>query len=149
MYVGQIYKTVVMKNIYPLCHGASFYPLLLSFHLQIAHRKVRNLQIDVDKLVGKVLLHLLHHCLFNQHNYQCTCYCFCHNQQLSCQSCSGKQIDLTSVFVTTVGLLAYYISMLLLTSTCKQAPAQYQQYKRWLLIGASTKSFKKTCHYKD
>ena len=37
------------------------YPLLLSFHLQIAYRKVRNLQIGVDKLVGKVLINLLHH----------------------------------------------------------------------------------------
>ena len=25
----QIYETVVPKNVYPLCHGASFYPLLL------------------------------------------------------------------------------------------------------------------------
>ena len=29
---------------YPLRHGASFYPLLVSFRLQITHRKVRNLQ---------------------------------------------------------------------------------------------------------
>ena len=47
-------------NIYPLCQGASFY-LLLTFHLQIIYRKVRNLQNDVDKLVGKVVLKLLHH----------------------------------------------------------------------------------------
>ena len=46
-------KTVVLKHIYSLCHGASFYPLLLSFCLQIAYRKVRNLQISVDKLVRR------------------------------------------------------------------------------------------------
>ena len=50
--------TVVPKNFYPLCHGASFYPLLLSFHLQIAYRKGINLQIGVDNLVGKVLIDL-------------------------------------------------------------------------------------------
>ena len=42
-------------------HGASFYPLLVSFRLQITYRKVRNLQIDVNKLVGKVLINLLRH----------------------------------------------------------------------------------------
>ena len=36
-------------SIAPWCF---FYPLLLSFHLQIVCRKVRNLQIGVDKLVG-------------------------------------------------------------------------------------------------
>ena len=36
---------------------ASFYLLLSSNHLQ----KVRNLQIGVDKLVGKVLMNLLRH----------------------------------------------------------------------------------------
>ena len=41
---------LLFRNIYPL----SFYPLLVSFHLQITYRKVRNLQIGVDKLVGKV-----------------------------------------------------------------------------------------------
>ena len=45
-----------------------------------------------------------------------------------------KQIDLTSVFVTTA---AYCVSMLLLTSVCKQAPAQYKQCKCLLLIGVS------------
>ena len=48
------------KNVYPLRLGASFYPLLVSFHLQITYRKVRNLQIGVNKLVGKVLINLLH-----------------------------------------------------------------------------------------
>ena len=32
----------------------SFYPLILSFHLQIAYGKVRSLLIGVEKLVGKV-----------------------------------------------------------------------------------------------
>ena len=35
--------------------------LLLSFRLQIAYRKVRNLEIGVDKLVGKVSINLLCH----------------------------------------------------------------------------------------
>ena len=48
-------------NIYPLGHGVSFYPLLIGFHLQITYRKVQNLQIGVDKLVGKVSMNLLHH----------------------------------------------------------------------------------------
>ena len=39
---------------------ASSNPLLLSFHLQMAYRKVRNLQIGVDMLVRKVLINLLH-----------------------------------------------------------------------------------------
>ena len=60
-YVYRIYKPVVLKDMYPLYHGASFYPLLVSFHLQITYRKVRNLQIGVDKLVGKVAINLLHH----------------------------------------------------------------------------------------
>ena len=38
----------------------SFYLLLLSFHLQMACRMVRNLQIVVYKLVGKSI-NLLHH----------------------------------------------------------------------------------------
>ena len=57
---GRIYETVVPKNVYPLHHGASFYPLLVSFCLQIACRKVRNLRIGVNKLLGKVLINLLH-----------------------------------------------------------------------------------------
>ena len=32
--------------------GASFYPLLVSFHLQTTYEKVRNLRIGVNKLVG-------------------------------------------------------------------------------------------------
>ena len=47
-----IYETVVLKNIYPLHHGPSFYPLLVSFRLQIAYEKVRNSLIGVNKLVG-------------------------------------------------------------------------------------------------
>ena len=48
-------------NAYPIHHDVSFYPLLFSFHLQIAYRTMRNLQISVDKLVGKVLVNLLGH----------------------------------------------------------------------------------------
>ena len=46
-------------NVFPLCHGVSFYPILVNFCLQITYRKVRNLQIGVDKLVGKVSINLL------------------------------------------------------------------------------------------
>ena len=53
-----MYKTVVLKNVYLLFHGAS---LLFSFHLQIAYRKVRDLLIGIDKLVEKVLINLLAH----------------------------------------------------------------------------------------
>ena len=42
----------------------SFYPLLVSFHIQIAYRKVRDLQIGFNKLVGNVLINLLHHSKF-------------------------------------------------------------------------------------
>ena len=69
---------LVPKKVYRLYHGAFFYPLLGSFHLQIAYRKVKNLQIGV---VGKVSINLLRHvkfiasrkvsCLCNQHTYGC------------------------------------------------------------------------------
>ena len=35
--------------------------LLVSFCLQIAYNKMRNLQIGLDKLVGKVLINLSRH----------------------------------------------------------------------------------------
>ena len=73
--------TKLLFRRFPLHHGASFYPLLVSFCLQITYRKVRNLRIGVNKLVGKVLINLLCHakfitsrkvsCLCNQHNYPC------------------------------------------------------------------------------
>ena len=51
------FMKLVRKKVYPLRHGASFYPFLFSNHLQ----KVRNLQIGVNKLVRKVSINLLHH----------------------------------------------------------------------------------------
>ena len=73
-----IYETVVPMNIYPLHHGVSFYPLLLSFHLPITHRKVRNLRIDVDKFVRKASINFITSSgLHNQHNYQWICCCLC------------------------------------------------------------------------
>ena len=47
--------------VYALHHGSFSYPLLVSFHFQIAYKNVRNMQVGVDKLVGKVLINLLHH----------------------------------------------------------------------------------------
>ena len=55
------YKTVVLMNVYLQQNGVSFYPLLVSFCLQITYRKVRNLQIDIDKLVGRLLIKLILH----------------------------------------------------------------------------------------
>ena len=46
------FTKLVPKNVYPLRHGASFYHLLVSFLLQITYRKVRNLQISINKFVG-------------------------------------------------------------------------------------------------
>ena len=58
-------KTVVPKKaVYPQRHDASFYPLLVSFRLQIAYRKVRNLRIGVNKLAGKMSINLLRHAKF-------------------------------------------------------------------------------------
>ena len=37
-------KLLFRKDVYPLRHGASFYPLLVSFRLHFTHRKVRNLK---------------------------------------------------------------------------------------------------------
>ena len=54
-------QTVVLKKVYPQHHDASFYLLLVSFHLQIAYRKVRNLRIGVNKLVGKMSINLMSH----------------------------------------------------------------------------------------
>ena len=45
-------ETIVPKNVYLLRRGASFYPLLVSFRLQIAYRKARNWRIGVNKFVG-------------------------------------------------------------------------------------------------
>ena len=74
-----------------------------------------------------MLINLLHHakvitssevsCLCNQHNYRCAFY-------LSCQSCMPKEIDLTSVLLLQ---LPYHVSVLLLTSGCKSALAEYKQ----------------------
>ena len=53
----------------------SFYPLLLCFYIQITYREVRNLQIGVDKLVGKLSINLLRHkvrYLCDQHNINAT-----------------------------------------------------------------------------
>ena len=83
--------------------------LLLSFHLQIALRKVRNLQIKFDIVEEKVLINYMS-CKFITTQVVCaiskiintpavayTCYCY--------KSCTPKQIDLTNIFVTTAVLL--------------------------------------------
>ena len=48
-------EIAVLMNIYPLGLDVSFYPLLL---IKSLTEKVINLRIDVDKLVGKVLMSL-------------------------------------------------------------------------------------------
>ena len=45
-------KPFLPKNVHLLRHGASFYPLLVSFRLQMAYGKVGNLRIRVNKLVA-------------------------------------------------------------------------------------------------
>ena len=44
-------------------HGVSFYPLLVSFRLQIAYGKVGNSRKGVNKLVAYVSINLLRHAL--------------------------------------------------------------------------------------
>ena len=68
--------TEVLMNVDPLHNDVFFYPLLVSFHLPIAYKKVKNLENSVDRLVGKVLIHVqcitshkVCKCLHNQHNY--------------------------------------------------------------------------------
>ena len=68
-------------------HGTSFYPLLVSFRLQIANRKVRNSQIGINKLVGQVSINLLHHAKFIM-SASCVISITC------CVKLYTKQIDL-------------------------------------------------------
>ena len=49
--------STVCTYVYPLHHGVYFYPSLLNFHLKIAYRKVRNLQISIKKLSINLLCH--------------------------------------------------------------------------------------------
>ena len=44
-----------------MCHGASFYPLIVSCRLHIVYKKVRNLRMGVNKPVGKVSINSLCH----------------------------------------------------------------------------------------
>ena len=62
--------------------------LLLGFCLQIAYKNVKNLQIGVNKLVGKVPINLLLHAkLITSHKVSCLCYQ--HNYRwFRCQSCT-------------------------------------------------------------
>ena len=101
------------------------YPLLVSFRLQIAYRKAINSWIGVNKLVGEVLINLLHHAKFimslkvsrlcNQHNYRCTC----------CVEVVHLN-RFTSIFCY-YNYVPYCVSVLVLTSGCKLAPAQYKR----------------------
>ena len=84
------YTTKVITMDYPLHHGVSFHPLLFIFHLQITYRKVRNLKIGVDKLVGKVSIHLLH-------------------QQKSAAYIISISIKLLKLYITTTALLCKYV----------------------------------------
>ena len=66
---------------------------------------MRNLQIVINKLVGKVLINLLRYTKFimlHKDNYADYPSAFC-------QSCTSKQIDLTSIFVTTAALLYQHV----------------------------------------
>ena len=85
-------EPLVRQNFSPPKFSHVRYPLLVSFHLQIAYRKVRNFQIVVNKLVGKVWINLLHH---------------------------AKFIMSRKVYYIILQML-YRVSMLLLTSRCKK-----------------------------
>ena len=75
--IAKINTNIINISIVPdftlkCCFAWFFYPLLVSFCLQITHRKVRNFSKGVNKLVGKVWINLLSHAvsrLHNQHNY--------------------------------------------------------------------------------
>ena len=81
--------------------GVSFYLLLVSFHLQITYRKIRNFPVGIKKLVGKVSINLL---LMSCKVRVCIISMII-NVPTCCRSCTLKQIDLTSVFVSTAALL--------------------------------------------
>ena len=87
----------------------------------------------IRKLVEKVLINILsskvyyitqNQPLCNQHNYQCACRNYAH-----------KQINLTSIFVTTAALLCQHLIINNRTCTIIQT---------LLLFGTFTESFKKT-----
>ena len=83
-----------------MCHDASFYPVLVSFHFRIAYRKVRNLQISINKLVGMASINLLHTLSLLHHTKLAACVI---------SIIVDEQIDLTSVFVTTAVLSYQYV----------------------------------------
>ena len=64
----QIYETIVPKNVYLLHHGASFYPLLVSFHLQIAYGKMRNSLIGVKGAIRRFYFRNLIGCFIMQYD---------------------------------------------------------------------------------
>ena len=68
---------------FPQYHGVSYY---IAFVFKSLIKKVINLQIDVNKLIRKVLINLFCHAkfinksassLYNQQNYQSACFCLC------------------------------------------------------------------------
>ena len=87
-------------------HCSMVLPFTYSLCLQIAYKKVRNLQIGVDKLVGKVSVSLLCHTKF-----------ISQAKSAACQRYAIKQIDL--IISVLLLQLPYCVSMLLLTSVCK------------------------------
>ena len=89
--------------------------LLVSFHLQIAYRKVRNLQISVNKLVQKVsiIFYITQSLLHHENSSTCVISIIIDVPTVAyamvSRSCIPKQIDLTSVFVTTAALLCQHV----------------------------------------
>ena len=82
---------------------------VVSFDLQIAYRKVRNLPIGVNKLVGKVPINLLHHAKFIMSHKVSPCV-------ISLIINAPSKIDLTSVFV--VALLFYFCCLIVSAHYC-------------------------------
>ena len=65
-----------------------------SFHLHIAYRKVRNLRIGVNKLVGKVSINLLCHTTKSA-------VCVISIIRLACYSSAGKVVHLNKLIYVT------------------------------------------------
>ena len=106
---GRIYEIVVSKNVYPLRHDASFYPSFVSFCLQITYGKVGNSRIGVNKA-----------CSIGVDKFITSC--------IASAACV-EVVHLNKLIYKRILLLQlpYCVSVLLLTSGCKSAAAQYKR----------------------
>ena len=98
--------------------------LLSNFHFQIAYRNMRNLQIGVNKLVVNVSINFLHHVEFIMSWKVSNCVISIIIDVLSVKLSKlyTKRNWFNKCFLLLQ--LPYCVSVLLLTSGCKSAPAQ-------------------------